>query len=76
MEDLLSYTKLNRKRINRICREVNDLENKYSSFSDKELSSMTDEFRKRVREGQNIDDIKAVALAVCREAIKRRIAIS
>ncbi len=75
MEDLLSYTKLNRKRINRICREVNDLENKYSSFSDKELSSMTDEFRLSLRNGKTIEDILPDALAVCREAIKRRLGI-
>ena len=68
-----TYTTLNKKRVMNVVNEVNSLANKYASFSDEELSSMTDEFRKRVREGQNIDDIKAEALAVCREAIKRRL---
>ena len=68
-----TYTTLNKKRVMNVVNEVNSLAKKYASFSDEELSSMTDEFRKRVREGQNIDDIKAEALAVCREAIKRRL---
>ena len=68
-----SYTTLNKKRVMNVVKEVNALAQKYASFSDEDLTSMTDEFRKRVREGQNIDDIKVDALAVCREAIKRRL---
>ena len=68
-----SYTTLNKKRVMDVVNEVNSLAKKYASFSDAELSEMTDVFRREVREGRNIDDIKPDALAVCREAIKRRL---
>ena len=68
-----SYTTLNKKRVMDVVNEVNSLAKKYASFSDAELSEMTDVFRREVREGKNIDDIKPDALAVCREAIKRRL---
>ncbi len=76
MEDILSYTALNRKRINNICREVNMLEREYSSYSDAKLSSMTDLFRKELRSGKTINDIMPRALAVCKEAIKRKLGMT
>ena len=71
MEDILGYTSLNRKRIESICSKVNSLRTKYYYFSDAKLSSMTDEFRKQLREGKSIDDIMCDALCVCIEAIRR-----
>ena len=73
MIDLVSYTSLNKRRIEKICSEVNNLESKYSSLSDYELSKMTDRFRFYLRDGKSIDDIMADALAVCKEAIKRKL---
>ncbi len=73
MDDLLSYTSLNKKRINKICSEVNGLESTYSSYSDAELTAMTNKFRQQLRSGKTIDDIMPHALAVCREAIKRKL---
>ena len=73
MEDLLGYTNYNRRRINNIINEVNELEREISSYSDAKLSSMTDEFRKELRNGKSIEDITPRALAVCREAIKRKL---
>jgi len=75
MEDLLSYTALNKKRIENICSEVNNLEEKYSSLSDYELSSMTERFRNYLRNGKTIEDILPDALAVCKEAIKRKLGL-
>ena len=37
MEDVFSYTSLNRKRINNICESVNSLSFKYAKFSDKDF---------------------------------------
>ncbi len=75
MEDLLNYTSLNKRRIENICSLVNKLESKYSSLSDYELSKMTDRFRFYLRDGKTIDDIMPDALAVCKEAIKRKIGL-
>lgn len=76
MEDILSYTSLNRRRINNICREVNMLEREFSSYSDAKLSSMTNKFREELRSGKTIEDILPRALAVCKEAIKRRLGVT
>lgn len=51
--------------------EVNDLEEQFSKLSDEELSSMTEKFRRRLFEGEPIDNIKAEAFATVREAAKR-----
>lgn len=75
MEDILSYTSLNKNRINKICQEVNNLENKYSNLSDYELSSMTEKFRYSLRRGSTIEEIMPDALAVCREAIRRKLGV-
>ena len=71
MADILSYTSLNRRRINNIVTEVNMLEKEISSYSNAQLSSMTNKFREELRNGKTINDIMPMALAVCREAIRR-----
>ena len=71
MADILSYTSLNRRRINDIVTEVNMLEKEVSSYSNAQLSSMTNKLREELRNGKTIDDIMPMALAVCREAISR-----
>ena len=76
MEDVFSYTSLNRKRINNICESVNSLSFKYTKFSDKELSFMTEKFRNDLRNGSKIEDIMPDALAVCKEAIRRRLGLN
>ena len=68
-----SYTTLNKKRVMGVVNEVNSLAQKYASFSDEDLTAMTDEFRSRIRNGEKVEDFKAEALAVCREAIERRV---
>ena len=68
-----SYTTLNKKRVMGVVNEVNSLAQKYASFSDEDLTAMTDEFRSRIRNGEKVEDFKAEALAVCREAIERRL---
>ncbi|WP_455089879.1 preprotein translocase subunit SecA [Peptoanaerobacter stomatis] len=56
-----------KKRVDRI----NALEDSMIKLSDKELVAKTDEFKKRLSEGQTLDDILEEAFAVCREASKR-----
>lgn len=51
--------------------EINALESNISNLSDTQLREKTDEFKKRLSEGQTLDDILNEAFAVCREASKR-----
>jgi preprotein translocase subunit SecA len=53
--------------------QVNDFEEEISTFSQGELRDKTDEFRKRLAEGETLDDILAEAYACVREAAKRTI---
>ncbi len=51
--------------------KVNALEKEYENLSDARLNGMTDEFRRRLRKGETLDDILPEAFAVVREASKR-----
>jgi preprotein translocase subunit SecA len=51
--------------------KVNALEERFDAMSDEELQGMTQEFRRRLNEGENIDDIVAEAFAVIRSAAQR-----
>ena len=52
-------------------KEINLLEEDMQALSDDELSSKTAEFRQRLKDGEDIDDILTEAFAVVREAAKR-----
>jgi preprotein translocase subunit SecA len=47
--------------------QVNSLENSISSLNDQELLAKTEEFRKRLTDGESLDDILHEAFAVVRE---------
>ncbi|MGL4911447.1 MAG: preprotein translocase subunit SecA [Romboutsia sp.] len=59
------------KKFNKIVDEIDSLESKFDSMSDKELKNMTNIFRERLNSGEIIDDILPEAFAVVREASKR-----
>ena len=50
---------------------IGELESTYASMSDEELRKQTELLRKRLREGESLDDILEDAFAVCREGGKR-----
>lgn len=50
---------------------INSLEQKFETFSEDQLRSMTVEFRRRLAQGETLDDILPEAFAVVREAGKR-----
>ncbi|NMA32863.1 MAG: preprotein translocase subunit SecA, partial [Alphaproteobacteria bacterium] len=54
---------------------INDLEAKYHAMSDKELRNKTDEFRKRLQNGETEKDILPNAFAAVREASIRTIGL-
>ena len=59
------------KRMRKMVDKINALEPEYEKFSDEELREKTEEFKKRLSEGQTLDDILIEAFAVVREGSKR-----
>lgn len=54
-----------------IAKAVNAIEDDFKAMSDDELRGMTDEFRKRLADGEDLDDIMPEAFATVREAARR-----
>ena len=63
-----SYSDREVKRLEKTANEIEALESKMQQLSDDELKAKTDEFKKRVAEGESLDNILPEAFAVCREA--------
>ena len=66
-----SYTERELKKIYPIADSVVKLEQEYSILTDDELKAKTAEFRKRIEEGETLDDILPEAFATAREAAWR-----
>ncbi|MBM9460713.1 preprotein translocase subunit SecA [Nocardioides sp. zg-536] len=54
-----------------IAKAVNAIEDDFKAMSDDELRGMTDEFRKRLADGETTDDLLEEAFATVREAARR-----
>ncbi len=54
-----------------ISKAVNSIEDDFVAMSDEELRGMTDEFRKRLADGEDLDSLMPEAFATVREAAKR-----
>src|SRR3954464_6789449 len=54
-----------------ISRAVNAIEDEFDAMSDEELQTQTVEFKKRLAEGETLDDLMPEAFATVREAAKR-----
>lgn len=61
--------------LQRILRKIVRLSETYSTFTDEALQSKTAEFKKRLSQGETLDDIMPEAYAVCREASRRVIGL-
>ncbi len=61
------------KKYSKIANKINELEKSMKSLSDTELSGKTLEFKKRLKQGESLDDILPEAFAVVREASQRTI---
>ncbi len=59
------------KKFSALADKVEALDEEYQKLSDYELQSKTDEFRKRLKEGETLDDILPEAFATVREAAYR-----
>jgi preprotein translocase subunit SecA len=59
------------RKLTSIAAQVNAIEDDFVSMTDAELRGMTDEFRKRLDDGETLDDLMPEAFATVREAAKR-----
>ncbi|MGZ4639660.1 MAG: preprotein translocase subunit SecA, partial [Actinomycetes bacterium] len=59
------------RKLTAISGQVNAIEDEFVAMSDAELRGMTDEFKKRLADGETLDDILPEAFATVREAAKR-----
>jgi preprotein translocase subunit SecA len=66
-----NYSKRELRRIEPIKNSVLSLEKKYLDMSDEDLKAQTGVFKKRLANGETLDDILPEAFAVCREAADR-----
>ena len=60
-------------RFSKLADEIDALDEEMSKLSDKKLASYTDKFKKRLEEGETLDDILVEAIALAREACFRAI---
>jgi len=56
-----------------IVKRVNELEPSFQALTDAQLRAKTDEFRKRLADGETLDDLLPEAFAAVREAARRRL---
>jgi len=59
------------RKLTSIAAQVNAIEDDFVAMTDAELRGMTDEFRKRLDDGETLDDLLPEAFATVREAAKR-----
>ncbi len=59
------------KGLQKAAKKVNEFEPSISGLTDEQLRNKTVEFRQRLSEGEDLDDLLSEAFAVVREAAKR-----
>jgi preprotein translocase subunit SecA len=59
------------KRLEAIVRQVNSIEEDFTSLSDDDLRALTDEYRQRYADGETLDELLPEAFATVREAARR-----
>ncbi|MCT2591322.1 preprotein translocase subunit SecA [Streptomyces sp. N2-109] len=59
------------RKLDRIARQVNSIEEDFVDLSDAELRALTDEYKDRYAKGETLDDLMPEAFATVREAAKR-----
>lgn len=58
-------------RLKKVAKQANALEDKIKALTDEELKAKTAEFKKRLKDGEKLDDLMPEAFAVVREASSR-----
>ena len=73
LKSIIDFEYKELKKFNKIADEIEALDEEYSKKSDKELSGMTAKFKKRLENGETLEDILVEAFATAREASFRQI---
>ena len=73
LKSIIDFEYKELKKFNKIADEIEALDEEYSKKSDKELSGMTSKFKKRLENGETLEDILVEAFATAREASFRQI---
>ena len=73
LSGLLDSNEKELKRLQHLVSQINSLEPEFARLTDVELSAKTDEFKARVKNGEDLDEILPEAYAAVREAAKRTI---
>ncbi len=71
LKKLFDSTERDVKRLQPIVAKINALEPEIQQLTNEQLRAKTDEFKKRLQDGETLDDILPEAFAVCREAARR-----
>ena len=71
LKKLMDTSERDVKRLMPIVQKINALEPDYQALSNEQLRAKTDEFKKRLQDGETLDDILPEAFAACREAARR-----
>ncbi len=59
------------RKLQSLAKQVNAVESDFAAMSDEELRGLTEEFRKRLADGETLDDLLPEAFATVREAARR-----
>ena len=71
LKKLFDFDERELRKFDKIADQIIDLEEEYSKLSDDELKNKTEEFKKRLADGEDFDDIIVEAFATAREACFR-----
>ena len=59
------------RKLNKLKDQINSIEDDFVDLSDAELRALTDEYKQRLKDGEELDDLLPEAFATVREAAKR-----
>ena len=71
LKKLFDFDERELKRFEKIATKIDELDEEYKNLSDDDLKKKTEEFKKRLSEGETLDDIMVEAFATAREACYR-----
>ncbi|OYT69686.1 MAG: preprotein translocase subunit SecA [Armatimonadetes bacterium JP3_11] len=71
LKKLMDTSERDVKRLMPVVQKINALEPEFQALSNEQLRAKTDEFKKRLQDGETLDDILPEAFAACREAARR-----
>ena len=65
------YQERQLRKVKKLLSQINALKEEMAALSDEEMAAKTEEFRQRLAQGENLDELLVEAYALVREADKR-----